>query len=142
MQLGVLTVSADSLRVYIRLRRDLFGYTQETFARAIDIPYPTYRDYEGGATKELKASAFARAVDVLNIPNEHIKTLGKRDTSDEKAVELANQEIQARAEAIADHVPLDERSRALEIVRQLRSDPKALRELRRALNDVDDVQQS
>lgn len=65
--MGVSPVSADAMRAYIRLVRTELGYTQEGFARAIGSPYPTYRDYESGETKDLKANAFARAVDILNI---------------------------------------------------------------------------
>ena len=135
MNLGDYVVLADSLRAYIKVRRDLFGYTQERFEKTIGTPYPTYRDYEGGATKDLKASAFARAVDVLNIPSEHIKVLAQKETGVEEAARLANEQLQARAEALADSVPVQERLTAVEFVRQLRSDPALLRELRELLAD-------
>ena len=76
-------MSADAMRAYIRRRRDLLGYTQEGLAKAIGVPYPTYRDFESGATRELKASLFARVVEILNIPIEHIKKLGKEISLDE-----------------------------------------------------------
>lgn len=136
MNAEVLAVSADAMRVYIRLLRTELGYTQESFAKAIGSPYPTYRDYESGETRDLKASPFARAVDILNIPLDHIKKLGKVGVGVEEATELANKRLQVRAEIIASEVTPETKTNALEIVRQLREDPDALRELWKSFVDA------
>lgn len=125
-------MSGDSMRAYIRRRRDLLGYTQESLAKALSVPYPTYRDFESGATQELKAGLFARVVDVLNIPVEHIKQLGKREFSTADADQLAGElltadqvaAIQERARTDAAGMTDAELDRTLEMFERLRSDPQ------------------
>lgn len=135
---GALIVSADGMRVYIRLRRGILGYTQQTFAKAIETPYATYRDYEGGSTHELKAGSFARAVDVLSIPLEHIKRLGKKEVTVEEAERLAGQSINLKAKAVADQVSDYDVDIAVRFIDSLEENPDILARLRQMLKDSGD----
>lgn len=82
-------MSDEGLRAYIRARRESEGLTQEGFAKAIGLPYPTYRDWESGATQEMKARPFARAIEVLRIPIKHVTRLGQPDVTSDEAQRLA-----------------------------------------------------
>jgi transcriptional regulator with XRE-family HTH domain len=151
MRSGVLAVSGDSMRAYIRRRRDLLGYTQESLAKALGVPYPTYRDFESGATQELKAGLFARVVDVLNIPIEHIKKLGKLETDTAEAGQLAGELLtQEQVAAIQERARLDaasmsdvELDRTLEMFERLKADPQKYGEWvgygRRLLEELGDA---
>lgn len=132
MRPGVATVSADAMRTYIRRRRGLLGYTQESLASAIGMPHSTYRDFESGATQELKAGLFARIVDTLNIPLEHIKKLGREISADEAhrlAAEVLTPQDRERIKQLAASVPDDQVAEVLARIEELRSDPLALARL-------------
>lgn len=139
---GDLAVTVNAMRVYLRSRRELLGYTQETFASALGVPYPTYRDFEGGATKELKAGLFARAVDVLGIPIEHIKKLGNKETTVEEAEQLSKQILSEgsyrRATEIADQVPDIDVAAVVRLIDSLEENPDMLARLRQLLKDSGD----
>lgn len=136
------------MRVYIRSRRDLMGYTQETFADALGVPYPTYRDFESGSTKELKASMFARAVDVLNIPIEHVKKLGRKETTSEEAESLSRQILSEgsykMATTVAEQINDIDVVVAIRLIDTLEENPDVLARLRQMLRgsgDGDNVSQ-
>lgn len=132
MRPGGLIVSSDGMRAYIRRRRKLYGYTQVSFSKAIGEPHSTYRDFESGSTDELKAGPFARAVEILNIPIEHIKKLGKLETDIAEAARLASEgvtqkqiaAIESRAQQDAATMDDAELDRTLDMLDQLRVDPQ------------------
>lgn len=128
----VLAVPGDVMRSYVRVRRKLLGYTQKSFAQALDVPYPTYRDFESGETGEMKAGLFARIVDKLNIPVEHIRRLGVETLTLAEASSLAGQALtvqqiaalEARARADAGAMSDVELDRTLKMFDELKDDPR------------------
>lgn len=122
------------MRAYIRRRRGLMGYTQESLAEAIGAPYPTYRDFESGATYEIRAGLFARLVDVLNIPLDHIRKLSRGISVDEAsdlALEWLKQEqalqVQQFQGKLRRVIELGEQDpeRMERVIERLRSDARA-----------------
>lgn len=138
-------VPSDVLREYVRVRRKHFDYTQKTFALALDVPLSTYRDFESGATVEMRAGLFARVVDKLKIPIEHVRRLGTAVLTIDEAKKLASEQvaaIEAHARTDASKMTDTELERTLKMFDELKNDPLRYGEWlgygRRLLEEVSD----
>ncbi len=87
---GSIVASDDAIRAYIRARREKMEMSQGALAKAIYMPFPTYRDWESAQTQEMKARPFACAAAVLSIPVQHIQALGDPNADPIKMKELAD----------------------------------------------------
>lgn len=114
-------MSEAALRAYVRARRKQAQYSQPIMAQMLGVPYATYRDYEGGVTKDLRGSLLLRVIDLFDIPSHHLRLLAKPTMTAE------------RAEALALEKP--EPSMVLAFLRELRNTPGAVAELRRILKE-------
>lgn len=86
---GMIPMSADALRAYLRALRDGRDMTQEQVAQAIGMVYRSYVDWELGTTKELKATFLIRIIQLLHGSWEHAQKLAKPNATVEQARDLA-----------------------------------------------------
>lgn len=86
---GMLPMSADALRAYLRTLRDGRDLTQEQVAQAIGLAYRSYVDWELGTTKELKGTFLIRIVQLLRGSWDHAQRLAKPSATIEQARDMA-----------------------------------------------------
>jgi transcriptional regulator with XRE-family HTH domain len=130
------TVAAGAYLALLREKNT--SYSQVSIAKLLGTSKSQIQRIESGDGETRTSLMLGLARLVGGDPNEVSDLLLDPKADKEQGQRLAFERLE-RAKAIADQVPDAEVSSALAWVRQLRADPEALRELRQALSDPDEL---